>query len=100
MGINTDFMTAQTAGVTVTSGAASANAGIPTLAGGGLPKYVRIQATGFVYIKFGASGLTCTTSDVLISPNEAPVFNVAGAPFFAYIQQAAPVTLNIVPLES
>ena len=100
MGINTDFMTAMTAGVYVTSSATSAATAIPTLVGTVAPKYVRVQPTGFAFIKFGASGVVATTNDVLISPNEAPVFNVAGCTHFAVLQQAAPATINVVPLES
>ena len=100
MAIHADSISFNAVGVSVTSGAASAATALPVTAGGALPKAVRVQATGFVNIKFGAAGVVATTNDCMISANEAPTIIVAGAGYFAVLQANGPQTVNVQPLEA
>lgn len=66
-----DAIQIQAAGVTLTTGATSTNAAIPNTASGTKPNYVRIQSTAFCFVKFGATGVAATSSDILLSPHKA-----------------------------
>lgn len=90
----------QAAGTSIATSGTSANAAIPNTASGTRPNYVRVQVTAFAYIKFGASGVTATTNDILMSPNEPEVFTVSGNTYIAAIQQAAAGSVNVTPLEN
>lgn len=94
-----DAIQIQAAGATLTTSGTSTNAAIPNTASGTKPKYVRIQSTAFCFVKFGAAGVTATSSDILLSPNESEIYKVSGNAFIAVIQQASAGLLNITPLE-
>jgi len=100
MPVTYDFVTVDVAGVTVTTGAASLQTAMPVTTNGVLPKHIRVQTTGYAFIKFGPAPLTCTTNDMLLSPNDFYVFNVADYPVFSVIQNTAPALVNIIPIES
>ena len=94
-----DAIQIQAAGVTLTTGAASTNSAIPNTASGTRPNYARIQSTAFCFVKFGAAGVTATSNDILLSPNESEIYKVSGNTYIAGIQQAAAGLLNVTPLE-
>lgn len=94
-----DAIKIQNAGITLTTGAASTNGAIPNTLSATKPNYVRIQSTAFCFVKFGASGVAATSSDILLSPNESEIYKVNGNTHVAAIQQAAAGLLNIAPLE-
>jgi hypothetical protein len=84
-------------GVTVTTGAASANVAIPNTRDGYKPKFIRILSDGLAYIKVGT---VATTNDVLVDQYCPVILNVLGATSISYIQFSAPQKVNIVPLEN
>lgn len=88
-------------GVQVTSGATTANVALPNDSGGVRPaRWVRLQATGYVYVRPGTSGVAATANDILLSGSEALFLNVAGNTHIAYLQETAAAKLNITPVES
>ena len=95
-----DAKTIVAVGVTLTSGAASTNSALPNNSSGKAPNYVRVQVTNYAFIKFGVSGVTATSNDILISPNEAEVFALSGNTYIACIQQATGGVVNVTPLEN
>lgn len=87
-------------GNTVTSGAGSANITIPNTVNGVRARFVRLQVTGNLYVKFGLAGVVATTNDMLLSPNFDVIVSCYAFTTIAYIQEAAASKLNITPLES
>ena len=88
-------------GVTVVSGAATTSVALPTdNSGVNKARFIRLQATGFVYIRVGNSAVTVTTNDTMISANEAVWLNVTGCTNLAYLQETAGAKLSIAPVES
>lgn len=90
------------AGTTVTSGAASANASLPTDAAGRNPKiclFTCNSAGGSLYVKIGQAGLTATANDIAITFGAPQVLKTVGCTTFAYIQEVAASKLNVIPLE-
>lgn len=95
-----DALVNNATGVQVTSGAASANVAVPNDSSGSKARFVRIMAKANVYVRPVAAGSgTATVNDMLVSPNEALILNVAGLGFIAYIQETAATIVNISPLE-
>lgn len=90
----------QAAGVTISTSGTSASQALPNNGSGTKPNYVRIQVTNYAYIKFGVSGVTATTSDILMSPNNCEEFAISGNTHIAAIQQAAAGVVNVTPLEN
>lgn len=90
----------QAVGASITTSGTSANAAIPNNASGKAPNYVRLQCTNFAFVKFGVSGVTATSNDILLSPNEPEVFQVSGNTYIAAIQQAAAGIVNVTALEN
>lgn len=88
------------AGVTVSSGAASASQTIPVDSSGARPKQVYLQATGYMHIKLTRGAGTATTSDILIGPNTFYVVNCLTFDTISYIQKTVTADLNIIPLEA
>lgn len=86
-------------GTTVTASATSASVTIPNNASGVRAKFVRLQCTGNLYVKFTYGAGTCTNNDVLLSPNISDIFAVASFDTISYLQEAANPKLNIIPLE-
>lgn len=86
-------------GTQVTTGGASSATAIPTLLGGGAPKYVRLQALANCYVKPGLANVTCTVNDILLSPNEALYLYVAGFTHIGALQESVGAKFNITPLE-
>lgn len=93
-----DANTILKAGTTVTTGAASAAVAIPTNTGGTIRQVRAVTLSGGAYVKFGQSGLTATTSDILVNTTPT-LLNVSGCTHFAHIQASSAQTLNIVPVE-
>lgn len=87
------------AGVTVTSGGASASVAIPSIAGGAIPTTrVRLVCpSGHVFVKPGVTGVTATTDDLLVN-HEGVILTVGGYTHLAYIQGSAGELLNITPV--
>lgn len=92
-------ITVAAAGTTVTSGASSANVAIPNAADGNRARFVRIQATGFAYVKPGTSGVTATANDLMVSANETVILSVKPFTHIAYLQETAAAKVNIAPVE-
>jgi hypothetical protein len=93
-----DFFTATKTGVTVTTGVGSATVAIPNDASARPSRYVRLQASGFCFVKFGDATVVATSNDMYVSPNEAVHVSAPGG-YFAYIQDTAAVKLNVTPVE-
>jgi len=87
-------------GTQVTSSGSSAVVAIPVNAAGKAPKHVRLQSIGNCYVRPGTSGTTCTTGDILLSPNNHLVLCVQSFTHIAYLQETAAAKINITPLES
>ena len=87
-------------GTQVTTGAASATVALPTNAAVKSPKHVRLQSTGNCYVRPGIVSTTCTVNDILLSPNNHLILDVANFTHIAYLQETAAAKLNITPLES
>ena len=86
-------------GTTVTSGGTTANVAIPNDSAGVRARYVRLQVTGNLYVRPGASGVVATTNSALLSPNFDVILCVKGFTHIAYLQEAVAAKLNIIPLE-
>jgi hypothetical protein len=86
-------------GVTVASGASSAQTAIPVNSAGVVAKYVRATATVAAHIRFNKTTATATTNDTLLMPGDAIVVNVQNYDVFAVIQNAAGGFVNVVPIE-
>ena len=87
-------------GVTVTTGAASAQQTIPNGSANVLPRFIRIASTTESYVKLGVAGVTATTNSVLVQPADALILAVPnGVTTVAYIQGTATGKVNITPLE-
>lgn len=87
-------------GITVTSGAGSASTSVPLSSDGvKRARFVRLQVTGNLYVKFGKGATTATANDMLLSPNFDVVVACAQYDTIAYIQETAAAKLNITPLE-
>jgi len=89
----------QAPGITLTSSTTSTSGAIPNTGSGIRPNHVRIQVTNYAYVKFGASTVTATNSDILLSPNNAEHFRVSGNTHIAVIQHNNSASVNITPLE-
>lgn len=87
-------------GTQVTTGAGSVATAIPVNAAGRVPKHVRLQSTGNCYVRPGTAGTTCTTGDILLSPNNHLILAVQSFTHIAHLQETAAAKLNITPLES
>lgn len=97
---NGGFQAIMAAGVTATTGAASANSAIPVNLSGNRPNYVRVSAINESYVKLGTSGVAATGNDILVQPGDAIILAVpAGITHIAYIQGTSAGKVNVVPLE-
>lgn len=90
----------QAVGTTITTSGTSARSAIPNTSSATKPNYVRVQSNAFAYIKFGDSGVTATTNDILLSPNEPETFIVSGNTHIAAIQDSAAGKVNVTALEN
>lgn len=96
-----DYITVTAVGTTITTGAASASATIPTDSAGNIPRYVRVSATAACYVKIGVSAATATANDILVQPADAVILAVpSGITKIAAIQDTAAGKCNVVPLEN
>lgn len=87
-------------GVSITTGAASANAAIPNNSSGKPPNYIRISVTANCFIKIGVGvGTAATSTDLLMIPADHCILKVNGETYIAAIQQASAGVCNVVPLE-
>lgn len=86
-------------GLTVVSGGASASQTIPNNANGARAWWVYIQSTGNAYIKFTRGAGTCTTNDLLLTPNNYYIFAVRQFDTISYLQETVGAKINITPLE-
>lgn len=86
-------------GITVASGAASAQAAIPVNSAGVVAKYVRVACTVAAHIRFNKTTAVATANDLLLMPSDAVIINVQNYDVFAVIQDAAAGTVNVVPIE-
>lgn len=88
-------------GATTTTSGSSQPFALPVNASAVAARYVRVCATGNVYIKFGtAIGVTVTTNDILIAANTPEVFNVNGFSHYAVLQETAAAKVNVSPVEA
>lgn len=95
-----DVYTVNAVGVQVTTGAAAVAQAIPVNAAGRVPKHIRLQALANCYVRPSTSSANCTVNDILLSPNEDVVLNVAGFTHLSHLQEAVGAKFNITPLES
>lgn len=86
-------------GATITTGAASVSAAIPTDSSGSLPKYVRVAATAAATVKIGPTGLSAAAGDVLVQPGDAVILKTSGYGFVAALQVTTTGKVQISPLE-
>lgn len=87
-------------GTTVTSSGSSASATIPNAADGNRARFVRLMVTGNLYVQFGKTTATATTSSMLLSPNFDVIISCKQFDKIAYLQEAVAAKLNITPLEA
>jgi hypothetical protein len=88
-------------GTTITTGAASASATIPSDSAGNLPRYVRVSATAAAYVKLGVSAATATANDMLVQPADAVILHIpSGITKIAAIQDSVAGKVNVVPLDN
>lgn len=88
-------------GVTVTTGAASAQQTLPPGSAGVIPRFIRVSATTESYIKLGVAGVAATTNDFMVQPADAAILAVPnGITTLAYIQGTAVGKVNIAPVEA
>jgi len=95
-----DAYTVNAAGLQVTTGAAAAVAAIPVNAAGKVPKHVRLQALANCYVRPSTSTPNCSVNDILLTPNEQVILNVASFTHISHLQEVAAAKFNITPLES
>jgi len=96
-----DAVTIIGTGSTVTASATSNWQNLPTDATNNVPRYCRLQSTGLVYVKLGGpSGVTATTNDLLLSPNEAVIIATRQFTRIAYLQETPGAKLNIISVEA
>ena len=89
-----------TVGVQVLTSNSSQTITIPNSADGKMARKVRLQSTGFCYVRpIGSSGVA-TVHDILLSPNASIILSVLGFGQIAYLQESSSVKLNITPLEN
>lgn len=96
---NLTYMTIGATGTQVTAGATTARVAIPNDASGTRARYVRLLASGNCYVRPGDLNVIATVNDFYLNPNEGVILNVLGQTHIAYLQDGAPRTLNITPLE-
>lgn len=85
--------------VSSTSPTTTAATALPVTDSGILPRYVRVQANGAGYIKFGGAAVAATANDIAVNANEHQVFVVLGCGgFFAFLADAATVKCNVNPI--
>lgn len=94
------FMSVNAPGLQVTTGAAAVASAIPVNAAGRLPKHVRLMALASCYVRPSTSVASCTVNDILLSPNEQIVLDVAGFTHISNLQDTAAAKFNITPLET
>lgn len=88
-------------GVTLTTGAASVNANVPTDSSGTLPRYVRIAATAAAYVRIGSGVQTAVATDLLVQPGDSVILMVPhGTPNVAALQVAATGKVVVTPVEN
>lgn len=87
-------------GVTVTTVAStSANGTIPTDSVGNRPRFVRVAATGTVYVRLTVGAGTATTAACMVTSGSPVILEVGGTTHYAVIDDGAAVKVNISPLE-
>ena len=101
MSQNTNVLSVQATGTTVTSAGTTANVAIPTNAAGNVPMYCRLVSNTIVYAKIGNASVTATTNDIMVTSTPITVVT-QGQAKIAYIQDAVTTggKLNITPLEN
>lgn len=89
-------------GFTATSAATSARTALPTAANSANINYVRVAATGELYVRIGDSSVVATSNDILVQPADSLLLCVNGATHIAYIQGGAAGTarVNVQPVEN
>lgn len=80
-------------------GAASARVAVPTNAGGGAPRAVRLAATQPCRVRLGDSTVAAVAADMLVQPQNDVYIFMAGNTHIAAIQESAAGNLSITALE-
>ncbi|GJH31440.1 hypothetical protein CBA19CS91_01805 [Paraburkholderia hospita] len=86
-------------GITIATGAASANAAIPTTTNGTPAKYIRVASTAAAYVKLGVAGVAAAAGDILVQPGDSIQLAVSGNTTIAAIQVAAAGIVQVSPFE-
>ena len=95
------FVTVVQTGASITTGAASAAATIPSDSAGNYPRYVRIAATAAAYVRIAKSAAVAVSTDLMVQPGDAVIMQVPGGyTSVAAIQVAAAGVVQVSALEN
>lgn len=79
---------------------------LPLADDGAFPRYIRLMAepstaslTGYAYVKVGNDPLTASTTDILVTGNEALILQTRGMSRISVIGSSTTVYINCIPLE-
>lgn len=89
-------------GVLVTVGTAVNTIAVPTTADGRKARFVFLQAlpNAYAYVRPSATTPgTAAAGDLIVTPNEARILNVAAHDYLAFIADAAGQKLVVCPIE-
>lgn len=86
-------------GVTITTGAASASATIPTTSSGTAANYIRIAASQPACVRIGKGAQTAATTDLQVQPGDAVILKLNGEDTIAAIQVSTAGSVQVSPLE-
>jgi hypothetical protein len=86
-------------GITLTTGAASVSATLPTTTNNTPAKWVRVSATAAAYVKLGAAGVAAVAGDVMVQPGDSIKLAVSGTTTIAALQVSATGTVQVSPCE-
>lgn len=87
-------------GVNVATTGTSANATIPNMSSGELPRYVRITASTGAYVRIGNGTPVAVNTDMMVQPGDAVILAVCGLTKIAALQVSAPGVVQVSPLEN
>lgn len=93
------MMKITTVGTGATSGAASATITIPNDSSGSVARKVLITVEGSTYVLPGASGVTATTSSIIVNPESPLLLDVRGLTHIAHLQLTAAQRITVTPVE-
>lgn len=94
-------LTVVVTGINLTTSASSANATIPNMSSGELPRYIRITASTGAYVRLQATGTpVAVNTDLMVQPGDAVILAVCNYTKIAALQVSAPGVVQVSPLEN